>query len=138
MQCGECFKWRVIPTQEEYEEIRSKATEDPFVCSKKASTCCDDPADIQYDNSRIWVMDQQNIPKTPSGFKRTIKIRRNLDKLDCYYRSPNGKTIRSMVELAKFLDENKEYKMDISPSDFSFARPKLMDDTIPPKPFWWS
>ncbi|KAG8389394.1 hypothetical protein BUALT_Bualt02G0224600 [Buddleja alternifolia] len=74
VQCCECSKWRTIPTEEEYEEIRSKLTEDPFVCSKKPGISCDDPADLEYSDSKTWVMDRLNIPKTPSGCKRRIVI----------------------------------------------------------------
>ncbi|CAA2955698.1 methyl- -binding domain-containing 4-like [Olea europaea subsp. europaea] len=53
LQCEDCLKWRIIPTQEEYEEIRRKIIEDPFVCSKKSNVSCNNPADMEYDNSRF-------------------------------------------------------------------------------------
>ncbi|KAJ1425836.1 Zinc finger, CW-type [Sesbania bispinosa] len=57
-QCKNCTKWRVIDTQEAFEEIRCKAFEEPFHCSLKANCSCDDPTDIEYDSSRTWVIDK--------------------------------------------------------------------------------
>lgn len=94
-QCAECFKWRLIPTEEEFEEIRSKLSEDPFLCSKKPGVSCDDPADIERDETRTWAIHKPGIPKTPSGFKRTLIMRRDLSKMDCYYDAPNGKKLRA-------------------------------------------
>lgn len=133
VQCGECSKWRVIPTEKEYEEIRSKFMEDPFVCSKRPGVSCDNPADMEYDNSRTWVIDKPNIPKTPSGFKRTMVMRRDFSKMDCYYEtpSPNKKRLRALPDVSKWLDRNPEYKKEISLSDFSFTGPKIMKDTVP-------
>nr|GFA43383.1 methyl-CpG-binding domain-containing protein 4-like [Tanacetum cinerariifolium] len=67
VQCNDCFKWRTIPTEDEFEEYRSKQNEDPFVCTKLEGIVCDSPADIEYDSSRTWVMDKPNIPKTAKG-----------------------------------------------------------------------
>lgn len=131
-QCEECFKWRVIPTQQEYEEIRSKVIEDPFVCSKMPGICCDDPPDIQYDNSRTWAIDKPNTPKTPAGFKRSVVMRKYGSRMDCYYKTPNGKVLRASTEVGKFLDSYPEYKNDgVSTKDFSFNSPKVMEDTLP-------
>ncbi|KAI3472682.1 hypothetical protein Pfo_030831 [Paulownia fortunei] len=116
VQCGECFKWRIIPTQEEYEEIRSKFIEDPFVCSQKPGISCDDPTDIEYDNSRTW---------------RRMVMRKDCSKMDCYYDTPNGKKLRASTEVPKFLDKNPEYKKDLSAKDFSFTSPKIMEYTLP-------
>ncbi|KAG8389381.1 hypothetical protein BUALT_Bualt02G0223300 [Buddleja alternifolia] len=131
VQCGECFKWRIIPTREGFEEIRSNFTDDPFVCTKKPETSCDDPTDIEYDNSRTWVIDKPNIPKTPSGFKRSLVMRKGFSKMDCYYDAPNGKRLRAPTDVVKFIDKNPEYKKEVSVSDFSFAGPKIMEDTLP-------
>ncbi|KAG8370693.1 hypothetical protein BUALT_Bualt13G0009900 [Buddleja alternifolia] len=131
VQCHECFKWRLIPTQEEYEEIRSKITQHPFVCTKKPGISCENPADIEYDNSRTWVIDKPDLPKTPKGFKRKIVLRKDFSKMDCYYDTPTGKRLRSSTEVPKYLDENPEYKKDVSVQDFSFSRPKIMEDTLP-------
>ncbi|KAK6120114.1 hypothetical protein DH2020_046150 [Rehmannia glutinosa] len=131
VQCGECFKWRLISTEEEYEEIRSKFIENPFVCTKKMGVSCDDPTDIEYDNSRTWAIDKPNIPKTPAGFKRTVVMRKDWSKMDCYYDAPNGKRLRASTEVAKFLDKHPEYKKGISLDDFSFNCPKIMKDTCP-------
>ncbi|CAI9778513.1 unnamed protein product [Fraxinus pennsylvanica] len=130
VQCEDCLKWRIIPNQEEYEEIRRKIVEDPFVCSKKSNVSCDDPADMEYDNSCVWVIDKPNLPKTPPGFQRELVLRKDFSKLDCYYFSPNGRKLRAGTEVALLLKENPEYK-DLSTSDFSFTVPKVMTDTVP-------
>lgn len=125
-----CYKWRVIDTQEEYEEIRSKFTEEHYVCSKKPGISCKDPADIEYDASRTWVIDRPNIPKTPEGFKRSLVLRKDFSKLDAYYISSSGKKMRTLTEVAAFLEANPELK-GVSVDDFSFHCPKVMEDTIP-------
>ncbi|XP_028067436.1 methyl-CpG-binding domain-containing protein 4 [Camellia sinensis] len=129
-QCGECFKWREIPTQEEFEDIRSRFIEDPFFCNKKANVSCDDPADIEYDATRIWAIDKPNLPKTPPGFQRELVLRRDFSKMDTYYVTPSGRKEKALSGIASFLEANPEYN-GISVSDFSFTTPKLMSDTIP-------
>ncbi|CAK9151011.1 unnamed protein product [Ilex paraguariensis] len=130
LQCGSCKKWRVIPTQEEFEDIRSTFIENPFFCNKKPGVSCDDPTDIEYDSTRTWVMDKPNLPKTPEGFQRKLNLRKDFSKLDATYITPTGKKVRSSTEISQFLKENPEYK-DLSVSDFSFTSPKVMQDTIP-------
>lgn len=120
----------MITTPEEYEEIRSKITEKPFVCSNKPGVSCQDPADIEYDASRVWVIDRPGIPKTPEGFKRSLVLRKDFSKMDAYYITPTGKKLRTRNEVASFLAANPEYS-DVSLSDFTFTVPKVMDDTIP-------
>ncbi|MCD7468017.1 Methyl-CpG-binding domain protein 4 [Datura stramonium] len=132
-QCGKCFKWRKISTQEEFEEIRSRFVEEPFNCDNKPNASCDDPEDIEYDASRTWTIDQPNLPKTPSGFKRELHLRKDHSKMDAYYITPSGKRLRSAVEVATFLQQNSEIS-NISVSDFSFKSPKIMDDTVPSIP----
>ncbi|KAE9460578.1 hypothetical protein C3L33_07531, partial [Rhododendron williamsianum] len=131
-QCGECFKWRVIPTQEEFEDMRSRFIEDPFFCNKIADVCCDDPADIEYDDTRIWVIDKPNLPKTPAGFQRQLVLRRDFSKMDAYYVTPAGTRMRSSTQVAPFLEANPQCE-GLSVSDFAFAVPKVMEDTIPGK-----
>ncbi|KAL6502838.1 Methyl-CpG-binding domain protein 4 [Orobanche hederae] len=132
VQCGECTKWRLISTQEEYEEIRGKFIEDPFVCTKKLGASCEDPADIEYDNSHTWVIDKPNLPKTPPGFKRRMVMRKDWSRMDCYYSTSNEKNLRSMIDVHKFLESYPEYqKRGISVNDFSFLSPKVMEDTLP-------
>ncbi|KAK4741572.1 hypothetical protein SAY87_025160 [Trapa incisa] len=130
VQCVKCYKWRVIDMQEEYEEIRSKFTEEPYVCSKKPGISCNDPPDIDYDSSRTWVMDKPNLPKTPEGFNRSLVLRKDFSKLDAYYISSSGKKMRTLVEVAAFLEANPELK-GVSVDDFSFQCPRVMEDTIP-------
>lgn len=130
MQCGECFKWRLISNEEEYEVIRSKLLEEPFTCTKKPNVTCNDPADIEKDATRTWVIDKPNIPRTPVGFKRKLVLRRDFSKLDAHYVTPTGKKVRSTTEVAKYLEENPDVK-DVSVTDFSFTVPKVVEETIP-------
>lgn len=130
-QCKDCLKWRVIDTQEEFEEIRQKIIGEPFDCSRKADCSCDDPADIEYDASRTWVIDKPNIPKTPQGFKRILILRKDYSKLDSYYITPTaGKKLRTRNEIAAYLKDHPELT-GVSASDFDFSSPKIMQDTIP-------
>lgn len=130
VQCDSCMKWRVIDSQEEFEEIRQKIIEEPFDCSKKANCSCDDPADIEYDSTRTWVIDKPNLPKTPQGFKRSLVLRKDYSKLDSYYTTPTGKRLRTRKEITTYLKEHPEHG-DISSLDFDFSSPKIMKDTIP-------
>ncbi|KAF2565508.1 hypothetical protein F2Q70_00026323 [Brassica cretica] len=130
-QCDTCHKWRVIDSQEEYEDIRSRVLEDPFTCDKKKQVSCEDPADLDYDSSRTWVIDKPGIPKTPKGFKRSLVLRKDYSKMDTYYITPAGKKLRSRNEVASFIETNPEFK-DAPLRDFTFTVPKVMEDTCPP------
>ncbi|KAI9119284.1 hypothetical protein K1719_009959 [Acacia pycnantha] len=129
-QCQECLKWRVIDTLEEFEDLRQNITEEPFCCNRKPNTSCDDPADIEYDATRTWVIDKPNLRKSPEGFKRSLVLRKDYSKLDSYYVTSSGKKLRTRNEIASYLKEHPEIK-DVSASDFDFASPKIMQDTIP-------
>ncbi|KFK32276.1 hypothetical protein AALP_AA6G221300 [Arabis alpina] len=50
-QCGKCYKWRSIDSEEEYEEIRSKAPDKSFECMKN----CEEPGDVDVegDSTRL-------------------------------------------------------------------------------------
>ncbi|KAJ9696318.1 hypothetical protein PVL29_008512 [Vitis rotundifolia] len=130
VQCEACLKWRLIDTEEEYEEIRCRFIEEPFVCSKKADVSCEDPTDIEYDATRTWAADRPNVPKTPKGFQRDLVLRKDFSKMDAYYITPTGKKVRALSEIAAYLSSNPDCK-DLSPSDFNFTVPKIMADTIP-------
>lgn len=79
VQCSLCFKWRLIPTKEKYEEIRESILEVPFVCESarkwKDGVSCDDPPDIQQDGSRVWAIDRPSIAQPPPGWQRLLRIR---------------------------------------------------------------
>ncbi|KAM7258727.1 hypothetical protein ACFE04_014468 [Oxalis oulophora] len=129
-QCEKCFKWRVIDTEEEYEEIRSRNAGNPFACDKKLGVTCKDPGDIEYDATRTWVIDRPGIPKTPGGFKRSLVLRKDFSKMDAYYITPTGKKLKSSREVASFLEANPRFK-NVALSDFTFAVPKVAEETIP-------
>uniref|UniRef100_A0A6N2KLX6 CW-type domain-containing protein n=1 Tax=Salix viminalis TaxID=40686 RepID=A0A6N2KLX6_SALVM len=69
VQCDKCSKWRLISPEEEYEEIRSKMKESSYVCDRKLGISCDDPADIEYNVTRTWLIDRPDIPKTHKVLK---------------------------------------------------------------------
>lgn len=79
VQCANCFKWRLIPTKEKYEEIRERVLENPFICEKarewRPDISCDDPTDISQDGSRLWAIDKPNIAQPPPGWQRLLRIR---------------------------------------------------------------
>lgn len=79
VQCANCFKWRLIPTQEKYEEIREHILEWPFSCETarewRPNVSCDDPEDISQDGSRLWAIDKPSIAQPPPGWKREVRIR---------------------------------------------------------------
>jgi hypothetical protein len=120
----------VIESEEEYEDIRSKNNEYPFACNRKSGVSCKDPGDIEYDSSRTWVIDRSGLPKTPGGFKRSLVLRKDFSKMDAYYITPTGKKLKSSKEIATFLEANPKYK-NVSLADFTFAVPKVAEETIP-------
>jgi len=129
-QCKLCMKFRVIDTQEEFEEIVHKIKQEPFDCSKKANCSCDYPTDIEYDSSRTWVKYKPNIPKTPKGFKRISLLREDYSKLDSYYITPTGKQLRSRNEIAVYLKDHPQPN-GVSSLEFDFSSPEVMQDTVP-------
>jgi len=131
VQCARCFKWRLIPTKEQYEAIRQCILEDPWVCENaypwRPDASCDDPADISQDKSRLWAIDKPNISQPPPGWERLLVIRgEGASKFaDVYYVTPSGKKLRSMVEVERFLIENPEYlEAGVNLSQFSYQIPK--------------
>jgi len=134
VQCGKCSKWRLIPTKEEYETIRESFIENPWFCDRKPEVSCDDPADIEYNTSRLWAIDKPNLPKTPPNTKRKLSLRKDLSKFDTQYVMPNGKKVRSTAEVERFLEAYPEYKDQFSVSNFSFSTPKIMEDMVPRNP----
>ncbi|MQL73798.1 hypothetical protein Taro_006155 [Colocasia esculenta] len=134
LQCANCFKFRLVPTQEEYEEIRHNIIEEPWVCNRKPGLSCDHPADLEPDSTAVWVIDKPNIPKSPPGCERVLAMRRDFSKMDALYVLPNGKKVRCPREVEQFLEANPQYKRQFSVRDFNFAVPKIMRETGIGKP----
>ncbi|OIT35892.1 PREDICTED: methyl-CpG-binding domain-containing protein 2-like [Nicotiana attenuata] len=138
VQCASCFKWRLIPTKEKYEEIREHILEQPFYCETarewRPEVSCDDPPDITQDGSRLWAIDRPNIAQPPPGWERLLRIRAEggTKFADVYYVSPSGKRLRSMVEVLKHLEEHPEYvAQGVQTSQFSFQIPRpLQEDYV--------
>ncbi|KAI3914609.1 hypothetical protein MKW92_003133 [Papaver armeniacum] len=135
VQCANCFKWRLIPSKEKYEEIRESILQEPFVCESarewRPDISCDDPADINQDGSRLWAIDKPNISQPPPGWQRLLRIRGegSTKFADVYYAAPSGKRLRSMVEVQKFLDDHPEYlSAGVTMSQFSFQIPKPLQE----------
>ncbi|ESR66431.1 methyl-CpG-binding domain-containing protein 2 [Citrus sinensis] len=135
VQCADCFKWRLIPTKEKYEEIREHVLENPFTCEKarewRPDVSCDDPTDISQDGSRLWAIDKPNIAQPPPGWQRLLRIRGegSTKFADVYYEAPSGKKLRSMVEIQKYLLEHPEYaRAGVKMSQFSFQIPKPLQE----------
>ena len=125
VQCCECLKWRTIPTKDEFEAIRENFTEDPWFCGRKPGGSCEDPADIEYDKSRIWVIDTPDIPKPPPETERLLTRREDPTKMDICYVLPDGKYANGPKDVQRFLDENPEYKDSLSVESFSFTLPRV-------------
>ncbi|KAB5543887.1 hypothetical protein DKX38_011999 [Salix brachista] len=88
------------------------------------------PEDLQYNATRTWAIDRPGILKTPEGFKRSLELRRDFSGMDAYYITPAGKKLRTLNEIAAFIEANPKYQ-DVKLSAFSFTSPKVMEDTIP-------
>lgn len=79
VQCATCFKWRLMPSMQKYEEIREQILEKPFFCETacewKPNVSCDVPEDISQDGTRLWAIDKPSISRPPTGWQRQLRIR---------------------------------------------------------------
>ncbi|XP_071679458.1 uncharacterized protein [Lolium perenne] len=138
VQCADCFKWRIVPTKEKYEELRETICRQLFVCARACEwnrpLSCDDPEDMSQDENHVWALDKPEIPQTPPGWDRDVRIRgEGCSKFaDVYYTSPSGTTLRSMVEIGRYLAENPYYiQQGVNLSQFSMLTPQpLQQDYI--------
>ncbi|KAL9153813.1 hypothetical protein ABFS82_10G073100 [Erythranthe guttata] len=135
VQCANCFKWRLIPTKEKYEEIREHIMERPFSCETarewRPDISCDDPPDLTQDGTRVWAIDKPSIAQAPPGWQRLLRIRGEGGSkfADVYYVAPSGKRLRSMLEIQRYLNEHPEYMVEgLSFSQFSFQVPKPLQE----------
>lgn len=134
VQCALCLKWRLIPTKEQYEEIRQFVLEKPFFCSSTISwrpdASCENTSDVSQDETHLWAIDRPNIPVPPRGWDRQLVIRGvGASKFaDVYYVAPSGRKFRSMPEVERFLAEFPEVvKAGVKQSQFSFIIPRPLD-----------
>lgn len=135
VQCANCFKWRLVPTKEKYEEIREHISEQPFSCETarewQPEISCEDPTDICQDDGRLWAIDKPNIAQPPPGWERLLRIRGegSTKFADVYYVAPSGKRLRSMVEIQRYLLQHPEYmEAGVTMSHFSFQTPKPLQE----------
>ncbi|KAA8522683.1 hypothetical protein F0562_009155 [Nyssa sinensis] len=141
-QCAKCFKWRLIPTKEKYEEIREHLSDQPFVCETarewRPEISCEDPTDISQDRTRLWAIDKPNIAQPPPGWQRLLRIRGegSTKFADVYYVAPSGKRLRSTIEIQRYLLEHPEYMAEgVTMSKFSFQTPRpLQEDYVRKRP----
>ncbi|CAI9779922.1 unnamed protein product [Fraxinus pennsylvanica] len=132
VQCERCSKWRFIPTKEKYEEIRERLAEQPFLCESAREWCpdlsCDDEPDIVRDGSWRWAIDKPNIPQSPPGWQRILRIRAKggTKFADVYYVTPSSKRLRSMTEVQSYLIEHPE--PGLTASQFSFQIPSPLEE----------
>ncbi|KAK1611568.1 hypothetical protein QYE76_035241 [Lolium multiflorum] len=131
VQCADCFKWRIVPTKEKYEELRETISQQLFVCARACEwnrpLSCDDPEDMSQDENHLWALDKPEIPQPPPGWDRDVRIRaEGCSKFaDVYYTSPSGTTLRSMVEIGRYLAENPYYiQQGVNLSQFSMLTPQ--------------
>ncbi|XP_039071857.1 methyl-CpG-binding domain-containing protein 2-like isoform X3 [Hibiscus syriacus] len=129
VQCDRCFKWRLIPTKEKYEEIREHILENPFVCVTarewRPDISCDDPTDISQDGSRLWAIDKPNIAQPPPGWQRLLRIRATI----------KHQQERDCGQWWRYLIEHPEYATGVNLSRFSFQIPKpLQEDYVRKRP----
>jgi hypothetical protein len=79
VQCADCFKWRIVPTKEKYEELRETICRQLFVCARACEwnrpLSCDDPEDMSQDENHVWALDKPEIPQPPPGWYRDVRIR---------------------------------------------------------------
>ncbi|CAM6089585.1 unnamed protein product [Calypogeia fissa] len=131
VQCARCLKWRVVPSREKYEEIREHILETPWVCESarewRPDANCDLPTDLNQDSESLWAIDKPNLPSSPHGWSRKVVVRRDCSTrfADVYYIAPEGKTLRSSVEVAKYLEDNPgSVPPGTTLSQFSFTSPR--------------
>ncbi|KAG5239411.1 methyl-CpG-binding domain-containing family protein [Salix suchowensis] len=105
VQCEKCSKWRVISTEEEYEEIRSTMKES--ICLRQKTW-----------HILTWAIDRPGILKTPEGFKRSLELRRDFSRMNAYYITPTGKKLRTLNEITTFIEANPKYQ-DVKLSAFN-------------------
>ncbi|ESQ44524.1 hypothetical protein EUTSA_v10003457mg [Eutrema salsugineum] len=142
VQCASCFKWRLMPSMQKYEEIREQLLENPFFCEAacewKPNMSCDVPEDISQDGTRLWAIDKPSIARPPTGWQRLLRIRGEGGTrfADVYYVSPSGKKLRSSVEVQKYLNDHPQYiREGVKLSQFSFQIPKpLQHDYVRKRP----
>ncbi|CAM0909727.1 unnamed protein product [Alopecurus aequalis] len=146
VQCADCFKWRTVPTKEKYEELRQSISRKLFVCERAREwnrvLSCDEPEDMSQDGSLLWAIDKPNIVQPPPGWDREVRIRgEGCSKFaDVYYTSPSGTTLRSMVEIGRYLAENPYYiQQGVNLSQFSMLTPQpLQEDYIRKRKYSYS
>lgn len=79
VQCASCYKWRIVPTKEKYQELRGSISQELFVCARarewNRELSCDELEDISQDGSRMWAIDKPNIVQPPPGWDREVRLR---------------------------------------------------------------
>ncbi|KAK1353490.1 hypothetical protein POM88_051855 [Heracleum sosnowskyi] len=126
-QCSRCFKWRFLPSKEEFEE---KCERNAFLCTdirewRPEITCCDE-TDVPDDAT--WAIEKRNIARPPPGWERQLKIRGSGGSryADVYYIPPSGKKkkrLRSRVDVERYFVDHPDEAEGVDLSQFSFQIP---------------
>ncbi|XP_060180604.1 methyl-CpG-binding domain-containing protein 4-like [Lycium barbarum] len=126
-----CLKRKMISTQEEFEEIRSRFIDELFYCEKEQTSTLLGMTTIPLSPlvfltsylviqriscegreptlSRTWAINKPNQPKIVTGYKRVFNPRKDYSKMDAYYVTPSRKRLRSIIEVGTFLQQNSEF-----------------------------
>jgi hypothetical protein len=93
VQCASCYKWRIVPTKEKYEELRESISQELFLCTRASewnrALSCDEPEDLSQDGSRVWALDKPNIVQPPPGWDREVRLRGASTKFADVYVTPS-------------------------------------------------
>ncbi|XP_024016253.1 methyl-CpG-binding domain-containing protein 3-like [Eutrema salsugineum] len=98
-------KWRHVPSQEQFEIIRSKALRKCFECKNGYGEPRD--VDVEGDTTRLLLEDHlHGLPKPLQGFRRIVLRRENCKRTDVYYVTPQRKKLRS-CKVDGFIKDNE-------------------------------
>uniref|UniRef100_A0A0D9WTT7 CW-type domain-containing protein n=1 Tax=Leersia perrieri TaxID=77586 RepID=A0A0D9WTT7_9ORYZ len=135
VQCARCFKWRIIPTKEKYEELRESICQDAFLCERAREwnrvLSCLDPEDISQDGSRVWAIDKPNISQPPPGWEREVLHFSIWEEVEVIGRS-REEVMQLLCPYSRYLAENPNYiRQGVNLTQFSFSSPKpLQEDYV--------
>lgn len=81
----------------------------PLTEFNKSNGSYDESNGIAYDSCQTWVLNGPSSPKTPSGFKRELYLRKDYSKMDAYYFTPSWMKLQSFSVVGTFLQQNPEF-----------------------------
>ncbi|KAL5732073.1 hypothetical protein ACHQM5_004730 [Ranunculus cassubicifolius] len=90
LQCRKCFKWRVIRSVREFEEIRGILIQNPFVCEMKPNMSCDVLDDIPLLSCLPKTLGKINKKRKSEGTTAEVKVKQTAKR--------KRKVVKSCVE----------------------------------------